>query len=100
MVKYDSSLIYQFAASLYKQVGVVIGLVGGYLVTDGRGGTVTVVGGLLLGAIGWWIGTQKAFALKLQAQIALCQVQIEENTRGRGVSGGSLPQSSGARTAV
>jgi hypothetical protein len=36
---------------------------------------------LTLGLLGFWNGTNKAFALKLQAQTALCHVKIEENTR-------------------
>ena len=37
-------------------------------------------GVLLGGAFGFLIGLGKAAALKLQAQTALCQVRIEENT--------------------
>lgn len=34
-----------------------------------------------MSALGFLIGQERAFRLKLQAQIALCQVRIEENTR-------------------
>jgi hypothetical protein len=42
--------------------------------------------GVLIGAsflciIGYYFGKEKAFQLKLQAQVSLCQVAIEENTR-------------------
>lgn len=40
----------------------------------------TVLGALFFGLFGFWIGTNKAFVLRLQAQTALCQVKIEENT--------------------
>jgi hypothetical protein len=36
-----------------------------------------VIGGLLGG---WW-GYSKGFALRLEAQMALCQTKIEQNTR-------------------
>jgi hypothetical protein len=38
-------------------------------------------GALTFGLLGFWNGTNKAFAMKLQAQTALCQVKIEENTK-------------------
>jgi hypothetical protein len=41
----------------------------------------TLVGVLVVGLLGFWIGWNKAFFLKLQAQVALCQARIEENTR-------------------
>jgi hypothetical protein len=40
----------------------------------------TLIGILIVGLIGFWIGWNKAFILKLQAQTALCQAKIEENT--------------------
>ena len=39
-----------------------------------------LIGSLVAGLIGFWIGCNKALALKLQAQAALCQAKIEENT--------------------
>jgi hypothetical protein len=46
---------------------------------EGKG--LLAVGFLVGGVIGYFIGTERAFVLRLQAQIALCQVQIERNTR-------------------
>jgi len=40
----------------------------------------TLIGALTAGLLGFWIGWNKAFILKLQAQTALCQAKIEENT--------------------
>jgi len=40
-----------------------------------------LIGILVVGLLGLWIGWNKAFILKLQAQTALCQAKIEENTR-------------------
>jgi hypothetical protein len=107
VIQYESKVIYEFAGRLYRTAdsivltytgfGVIAGLaLGGF--TAGAG--AAIVGGAILGGIRWWIGTQKAFALKLLAQTSLCQVQIEENTRSRGVPGGSLPNSVASRTAV
>jgi hypothetical protein len=39
-----------------------------------------LIGALIVGLLGFWIGWNKAFILKLQAQMALCQAKIEENT--------------------
>ena len=97
MVKYDPQVIVTFADSLYRHaasvvltytvVGALIGLASGgavgIAVLDGGGRIGAAVGALLLGAIAFKLGQQKAFALRLQAQIALCQVQIEANTGGQ-----------------
>lgn len=40
-----------------------------------------LLGAIVCGLFGFWTGSSKAFALKLQAQTALCQVKIEENTK-------------------
>jgi hypothetical protein len=99
MAKYDPQVIVQFADDLYKQAGsmaatyAVLGaLVGfgiGAAVLSGLGGALIggALGALLLGGLAFKVGQQRAFALRLQAQVALCQVQIEANTRGVGASG-------------
>ena len=33
-------------------------------------------------SLGYMVGQSRAFSLRLQAQVALCQVQIERNTSG------------------
>jgi hypothetical protein len=96
MTDYDPSVITTFADNLYAQAATVIGLytVVGVLVGAGAGAGVAsripdssgflfaLVGAVVVGAIAWQLGRQKAFALRLQAQVALCQAQIEVNTRG------------------
>lgn len=87
-MKYDSSIIQQFADNLYARaktiivtyavVGLVIGLAAGTAVFPPIG---TIIGGIVLGYFGYTLGKDKAFHLKLEAQIALCQTQIERNTR-------------------
>ena len=94
MKSFDPSVIQVFAEELYKRArtivifyGVVAGLVGGVLgVFVGQAaGVGAVVGGpallVLAALVGATAGQEKAFALKLQAQTALCQVAIERNTR-------------------
>ena len=100
MVKYDRTIIYTFAERLYRSAqqtiatftisGVLIGGGASVAVVQSIGGSagVTVVhgvvgfsGAFIVGGLGYLIGSQRAFQLKLQAQIALCQVKIEENTR-------------------
>lgn len=92
-VQYDANIIKTFATKLYLQAqstvrivtaaAAFVGLlVGGAL---GSAADIGIIAGpvcaILAGLIGYWFGLQLAFKLKLQAQIALCQVQIEENTR-------------------
>ena len=93
MIKYDSALIYKYAERLYDQargiiiVATIIGAAFSYIVgvalsnRNGDNAGLSFVLVLLFGGIGYLLGAQRAFALKLQAQIALCQVRIEENTR-------------------
>jgi hypothetical protein len=90
MARYESSLIYQFADRLYGRASSTIvaytalfALIGFSAGLIYAGATVGLIAAVLLGAIGYVFGSEKAFQLKLQAQTALCQVQIEENTRTR-----------------
>jgi len=48
-------------------------------VSEGFG--LGLLGAILFGLLGFWLGRERAFQLKLQAQTALCQAKIEENTR-------------------
>ena len=87
-MKYDQKVIEEFAGRLYSRarsiivthtfLGVIIGFGGGAFL--GRL-VFAVIGAVILGIIGHSMGVEKAFKLKLQAQTALCQVQIEKNTR-------------------
>jgi uncharacterized membrane protein (UPF0136 family) len=101
MTKYDPSVIAAFADRLYAQanriivvlsvLGFIVGAImgaalGGMMGGHSDGSTFALVGVVVVGAAGTWVGyslgQERAFALKLQAQIALCQMQIEANTRG------------------
>ena len=85
-IKYDPSVICGLADKLYRRANTIVivnaaifglvGLVGGVV----KGTGVAIIVALVAGGIGYYLGLQKAFELKLQAQTALCQVKIEENT--------------------
>lgn len=92
MVSYDPQVIQKFAESLYSRaktivifyaiVGVIAGFAGGASITKSGDNVFTIALAALGLILGFMIGQQKAFALKLMAQEALCQVEIEKNTRG------------------
>jgi hypothetical protein len=93
MANYDAKVIYEFAARLYSRASTIVavytvggGLLGLFLGYAARGGGAALLGTVILGAIGLYLGNEKAVQLKLQAQTALCQVRIEENTRGQAPS--------------
>ena len=85
---YDAQVIVQFAEKLYSKassiivtytfVGVIIGAFGGFSLLPSLTGLA--VGAIVIGLLALKVGIDKSFQLKLQAQMALCQVQIESNT--------------------
>ncbi len=88
MVEYDPNVIRGFADVLYKRAANIVmtnaaifGVVGAVVGYTLKGGLTAVVGLGIGGGIGYYLGLQKTFQLKLQAQTALCQTKIEENTR-------------------
>jgi len=97
MAEYDPQIVQKFADRLYSQAAGIIGLsaVLGFLIGTVAGGAVgnatakqgtgtyILIGGIIATLIGWLIGRERAFHLKLEAQRALCQLQIEKNTRVR-----------------
>lgn len=113
MVQYDSAVILKFAERLYRRAnalsvmyaffGAIIGGAAGYAASyaGGYAGAVRgssnpfpFVGAVLFAAVGYMLGSGKAFMLKLQAQTALCQAQTEQNTRRQSVSTGEISRSS------
>ncbi len=94
-VAYDERIIAQFAAQLYRRassmvlVYVIAGVIAGaattlgVVLTSSAGSLASITGMLAVvgGLLGWLFGTQRAIALRLMAQTALCQMQIERNTR-------------------
>ena len=92
-MKYDPRIIHEMAERLYSEadtvemsypivfgvVGAVLGFVLGFSLGYAR---VGALGGVVfLGAVGYWVGQQRAFSLRLQGQLMLVQTKIEENTR-------------------
>lgn len=93
MAEYDPTLLRTLAGKLAAQArtAVLVGTVAG-AVTGGLFGFAAalifmlsnslLIPGAVVGAIlGIFAGRRKAQALRLQAQVALCQIRIEENTR-------------------
>ena len=98
MANYDPKVIQLFADKLYKKansiialytfVGLMIGGVGGFSLGHYSGDMTiiqwaAIIAALIAGLLGFAIGREKAFLLKLQAQTALCQMKIEQNTSGK-----------------
>jgi uncharacterized protein (DUF697 family) len=95
VVRYDPAVIQKFADKLYAMANAVVAAwtIVGAIVGAGVGmmamnafrefdQRLCFVGGVaLVGLIGYIIGQGRSFSLKLQAQLALCQLQIEVNTR-------------------
>jgi len=112
MISYDETLIqasadalYRFAASIVLTstiIGVIVGLIIGAFVANATPiGAFAFLGGAVLGGyIGWSRAQSAAFLLRLQAQTALCQVQIEKNTRLTAQSRLTTEAPSASQTAV
>lgn len=95
MVQYDPVVIQSYADALYRAadrivlvtalLGGLLGGIVGYALGAAMGSGSSVIFGLVgLGAggfIGHSRGMSKTFQLRLEAQLALCQVEIEFNTR-------------------
>jgi hypothetical protein len=100
-VDYDPQVIERFAESLYRKaiaaqkgsivVGVVLGAAFGAIpltslgdkwpVPHAFGFATLLVGAIVGGLVGYVIGDARSFGYKLQAQAALCQVEIQRNTQ-------------------
>ena len=97
MPSYDPTVIEKFAADLYSRassivfmytmIGVVIGLASAAAPSVRASIWQLAILVSIFGALGYYIGSTRAFRLRLEAQTALCQVAIERNTRP--VSGAS-----------
>ena len=96
MAEYDPTFVKEFASSLYKQaktvvpghffIGVFLGMFIFGSISSVLLNTINFLivslGVLVGGVLGLGSGKYKASELRLQAQLALCQIKIEENTRG------------------
>lgn len=96
-VSYEPDVIQQFANKLYAEANTVVqnsvvswGAIGAipavtiYVLLDFAPGAILMflAAALPLGVVGYYLGRGKALKLRLEAQKALCQVQIEKNSSG------------------
>jgi hypothetical protein len=91
MVTYDGELLHAYADRIHRTAaGTVLMYAVGGLITGASIGLVTrdlqatAIAAILVGVLGTVLGRARAFRLKLEAQLALCQAQIEKNTRRDG----------------
>lgn len=102
-VTYDVAVIHEFAQQLYRKAGrrekqgVVLGFLAGLLLAVSLVGAAsldTVLGrwpaiiiSFIIVAASCWLGLKfglsAALRLKLEAQLALCQAEMEKNSRRR-----------------
>lgn len=93
MTEFDPKIIHAFVDKLYKDAanlelsfalaGACAGCGAGvYLASIVGGGIWVIIGLAVVGALmGYVTGNKMAFGKRLHAQITLCQLQIEQNTR-------------------
>ena len=90
MIQFDESLIQKEAATLYKKardiiaiyilVGFLFSALIGFVFTDGNI-NVSLMAGVVGIVIGYASALSASHRLKFNAQMLLCQLQIERNTR-------------------
>ena len=88
---YDAQVIHDSAARLYRRakslsvdyavIGVIVGAMIGFFVLGVDFGWPGMILTVVFGAIGYFLGIEGGVRLRVQAQTALCQASIEENTR-------------------
>ena len=97
MIEYNPKVIQEYAERLHLQARdavpmlFFIGLLSGMIIFSGItawckigfDALIVSIGALVGGVMGYSAGQQKAFALKLQAHLALCQLKMEESVRKR-----------------
>jgi hypothetical protein len=98
MVNYDSKIIQEFADRLYKKansiitvytlLGIFLASPVYFLMTEAdfdstTGATLTGIVAIIGGLLGYAVGRERVFRMKLEAQNALCQLKIEQNTSGK-----------------
>jgi hypothetical protein len=102
MAQYDPAILQKFADKMYSSavVIIVVGIVFGALLGGGMGAGVANAGskagssmtpaivGMVVGAgFGGLLGYLAGFWYRFRAQVVLCQLQIEMNTRPHGQAG-------------
>lgn len=96
-VKYNPEIILQFANKLYQEAdsiifrsviawslgGVLPAIITYYFANRSRIASLLLILVIPMVLIGYRLGKEKGTELRLKAQMALCQVEIEKNSRGR-----------------
>ena len=96
MADYDPEIIQEYATSLEKQaksivpayffIGIFLGLflfdTISLFMTNTIDFLISAIGVLIGGVLGYGTGKYRALELRIQAQMTLCQMKIEQNTRG------------------
>lgn len=112
-VQFDPDVIEEYARGLYARaravviwsalVGLVVGTVAAAVLARAlvvtAGLAELAIGASIGGMLGVAHGKARAFGLILQAQVALCQLQIEKNTRPDHRSRSSASSSNASRVA-
>ena len=94
MVEYNPKIIQTYACGLYKQaqsivacyffIGIFTSIILFAKISDILKGEfdflIVAIGVFVGGVIGLFAGRNRSFEMKLEAQQALCQVKIQENT--------------------
>lgn len=75
---HQAIIVHTLAFSL---VGLVFGYALGEYFERNSGRVISMFGAALCGAIGYSMGTEKALRIRFEAQIALCQAEIERSVR-------------------
>jgi hypothetical protein len=97
MIEYEPKVIYEFADKLNSQIkstvicNFLIGLFAGILIFGGISAMLAIgydflimaIGAITGAAFGISAGRNRVAEMKIQAQLALCQAKIEENTRNK-----------------
>ncbi len=89
MITYDPKVIQECAEQLYTKAESIVRnysilgfvIVGIVSIVQQHNLIPSLIGAIAGGFIGFNFGTEKAFQYKLQAQTALCQVEIESNSK-------------------
>jgi hypothetical protein len=95
MVEYDPKIINDYADGLYTQsksittcyffIGIFAAILVFSKISEVLAGEfdflIMAIGVFIGGVLGLFAGKNRAFEMKLEAQQALCQIQIQENTK-------------------
>ncbi|HSV43600.1 MAG TPA: hypothetical protein VLJ10_03510 [Candidatus Bathyarchaeia archaeon] len=96
-MEYDPKIIQEYAEGLYKQsrsiatcyffIGIFAAIIMfgkiSFLLTQTFDFLIVAIGVFIGGVVGLFAGKSRAFEMQLEAQQALCQIKIQENTSAK-----------------